>query len=300
MIKKIYSILKYIVNHPLNAKTKSKAVFNFIRWQFGIRLISARAVIPWIGESRLIIGAGETGVTGNIYVGLAEYEDMLFVMHALNPSEIFLDIGANVGVYSIIASKVVGANSIAFEPIPETIERLKDQVAINGIHNKVVIKNNGVGREKEILFFSNNNDTVNRVINDIGCNNVVSVQVIAIDEEIDHKMKYFFKIDVEGFEYNVVEGAKKILSSENTQAVIIELNGSGEAYGFMNNEIHQKLLEFNLKPVSYNPFLRTLVELNDYNRKGGNTIYVKNIALISARCKTAPKQIIHTASGISI
>jgi hypothetical protein len=128
----------------------------------------------------------------------------------------------------------------------------------------------------------------------------VSVQMVRIDDEIDHQLQYFFKIDVEGFECNVIDGAKKILSAKNTMAVIIELNGGGEAYGFNNEEIHQRLLDFNLKPVYYNPLLRELVELNDYNKNGGNTIYVKNLQLIRERCKTAPKQIIHTAFGASI
>jgi hypothetical protein len=98
----------------------------------------------------------------------------------------------------------------------------------------------------------------------------------------------------------VIEGAKKILASRNTSALIIELNGSGDEYGYSDEEIHQKLTALNFIPVSYEPFSRKLAKLDSYNKNGGNTIYVKDIALISGRCKSAPTRVVHTANGLSI
>lgn len=45
-----------------------------------------------------------TGATGNWYCGLQEYEDMSFVLHALRPGDLFVDVGANIGSYSILAA----------------------------------------------------------------------------------------------------------------------------------------------------------------------------------------------------
>ena len=67
-------------------------------------MLNRKIIVPWVGDSRFITGSGETGLTGNIYVGFHEYEEMLFLLHALQPTDTFVDVGANVGEYTILAS----------------------------------------------------------------------------------------------------------------------------------------------------------------------------------------------------
>ncbi len=247
-----------------------------------------------------ISGLGETGLTGNLYAGFMEYQDMIFLLHALQPSEIFVDVGANIGAYTILASKVVKSNSIAFEPLPATAERLKDQIQINRINAVVDIRNMGVGDKEGALFFTNNNDTVNKVSLSGEVENTTMVKVSTLDAELSKDRQYFFKIDVEGFEYNVLEGALEVLSNNNVSAIIIELNGSGEEFGHSNEDIHKKLLSFGFFAVAYEPKARILTKLKSYNHDSSNTIYVKDISLMHERCKTAPFRVIHTACGIKI
>jgi hypothetical protein len=108
------------------------------------------------------------------------------------------------------------------------------------------------------------------------------------------------KIDVEGFEFNVLAGASKTLSNRNVLGLIIELNGSGNEYGLTNEEIHEKIINYGFASYSYNPFSRVLTELSDYNKNGGNTIYIRDVELVQIRCKSAPLRILHTANGIEI
>lgn len=271
-----------------------------MRWQIAARLLGKKIIVPWVEDSKFIAGIGETGLTGNLYTGFMEYEDMLFLLHALDPGETFIDIGANIGAYTILASKVVGAKSISFEPLPETVERLKDQIQINRLSDWVSIRNQGVGSKTGALYFTNNYDTINKVCLAGDAQNTTRVEVITLDDELEDNKKYFFKIDVEGFEYNVIEGGKNILSSPNTSALIIELNGSSEEFGYSNEDIHNKLIGLKFQPVAYEPISRSLIKLNDFNKNGGNTIYVKNIELILERCRVAPKRCVHTAGDIFI
>jgi hypothetical protein len=69
------------------------------------------------------------------------------------------------------------------------------------------------------------------------------------------------KIDVEGFEANVIQGAPALLVQPLLQAVLIELNGLGARYGFSDADIHARLLDFGFHPVRYEPFDRRLVAL---------------------------------------
>lgn len=298
MLKNLLSIYRFVSTHPLAAQRKIKTLRNIFCWQIGARLLRKKVVVPWVEESKFITGLGETGLTGNMYAGFMEYADMLFLLHALQPDETFVDVGANVGAYTILASGVVKSASIAFEPLPETADRLMDQIQINRMNDRVCIKNKGVGAKKETLYFTNNSDTINKVSLKGEADNTTQIEVVALDEELDLGKKYFFKIDVEGFEYNVLEGAQQILSAPDTSALIIELNGSGVEFGHDNEKIHQRILDFNFHPVSYEPVTRTLTRLQSYNRDGGNTIYVKDVMLMSARCQRAPKRSVHTAASI--
>ncbi len=300
MIKELLKITKFILTHPLIKDNKMNAIMSFIRWQTAVRLLGKKVIVPWVEDSKFITGIGEHGLTANIYTGFMEYEDMLFLLHALQPNETFVDVGANVGSYSILASKVVKVKSISFEPLPETVERLKDQIQINRINDSVSIINKGVGDKRGSLFFTNNRDTTNKVCLTGDTENSTKIEVTTLDDELEKNEKYFFKIDVEGFEYNVIEGGKNVLASPNTSALIIELNGSGDEFGHSNDEIHKKLISFDFKPVSYEPLSRTLTIMNGFNRNGGNTIYVKDVDLTIARCKAAPKRSVHTANGIVV
>lgn len=299
-ISQLYAVAKFIAKHPLNANHKIQALTNFVKWQIATRILKKKVIVPWVEDSMFISGLGETGLTGNLYAGFMEYEDMIFLLHALQPNETFVDVGANIGAYTILASKVVKSNSIAFEPLPATAERLKDQIQINRINAAVDIRNMGVGDKEGSLFFTNNNDTVNKVSLAGEVENTTMVKVSTLDKELAKDNQYFFKIDVEGFEYNVLEGASTVLSNNNVSAIIIELNGSGEEFGHSNVDIHKKLLSFGFVAVAYEPKTRNLIELKSYNQNGGNTIYVKDVALISKRCKSAPKRVIHTACDIKI
>jgi FkbM family methyltransferase len=288
------------LRHPLNAKHKLKSLGNFLSWQIGTRILGKKVIVPWVDDAKFIAGSGETGLTGNVYVGFMEYLDMLFLLHALQPGETFVDVGANIGAYTILASKVVQSPSIAFEPLPGTADRLKDQLQINRIESFADVRNMGVGDAKGALFFTNNNDTTNKVSLEGDAQNTTRVEVSTLDAELRDDARYFFKIDVEGFEYNVLSGASHILSSDSISAIIIELNGSGEEFGHSNEDIHEKLTSYNFIPVAYEPLSRTLTKLDSYNKDSGNTIYVKDIDLISQRCRSAPRRIVHTACGMSL
>lgn len=300
MLKEIFSLTKFIVSHPLTKKKKFASIANFLRWQIGARLVRKKIIVPWVENSKFIAEIGEAGLTGNLYAGFMEYKDMCFLLHALQPDEIFVDVGANIGAYTILASKVVKSRSISFEPLPETIKRLRDQIQINEIHDLVTIKNKGVGDKNGELFFTNNNDTVNKVSLAGDVQNTTKVNVVTLDEELDKSGKYFIKIDVEGFEYNVIQGGNDILSSENTSALIIELNDSGREFGYSNEDIHVRLIDLGFKPVNYDPMSRSLLMLDSYQKNGENTIYVKDFDLMNARCKAAPKRCVHTANGICV
>ena len=103
----------YILRHPFNRRRRLRALMQFVKWQINTLLNPYPIVFPFTENTKLLISKGMTGATGNYYCGLHEFEDMGFLLHFLRPGDLFVDIGANVGSYTILASAEVGARSTA-------------------------------------------------------------------------------------------------------------------------------------------------------------------------------------------
>src|ERR1035437_5920947 len=131
-MKRLLNILKFIIKHPLSGKHKIKALYKFFRWQF-TQLISPRLVVqPFIGKTKLWARKGMEAATANIYTGLHEFNEMGFLLHFLQPGDTFVDVGANIGAYSILASGVIGSRTISIEPVPTTFNTLQKNIVLNG------------------------------------------------------------------------------------------------------------------------------------------------------------------------
>ena len=126
----ILNLASYIASHPLTRDRKLRAFTRLLRWQVESRL-RGEVVVPWVEGTRLAARRGMAGATGNIYCGLHEFEDMAFVLHFLRPGDLFVDIGANIGSYTVLASGVRKARTMAFEPDPLTFEALSRNIALN-------------------------------------------------------------------------------------------------------------------------------------------------------------------------
>ena len=280
----LISTLRFIVSHPLNKGRALKAIARFINWQVSAGINLSPINYQFTEKSKLILQKGMTGATGNLYCGLHEFEDMSFLLHFLRDTDLFVDIGANVGSYTMLAAAHVGAATISFEPVPATFQHLIRNVALNQIQNRVTAFNIALGSSKGELNFTSSLDTVNHVATPTDSGSI-SVPVDTLDEILALKpAPSLLKIDVEGFETEVMKGATKTLSRSELKAIIIELNGSGSRYGYDENKIHEQLIGVGFAPYSYS---RTMNRLEGYGSL--NTIYLRDIEAVQVRIKQADK-----------
>lgn len=230
------------------------------------------------------------GATGNIYTGLMEFAEMGFLLHLLRPGDLFGDIGANIGSYTILASGVTGSNSISVEPVRSTFLNLKRNVAVNDLEALVELCNCGVGAEKGKLYITKDFDTVNHIVSgdEMAGKGTDEVDIVTMDELFSRKTPILIKMDVEGFEMSVLQGGKQILERKELKGIIIELNGACLRYGVKEEDIHQLLLSYNFFPVSYNPIDRDIHALSTFG-KNGNTIYIRDESFIRDRITKARK-----------
>lgn len=155
----IKKVIGFIVQHPISGKSKTKSIFRFIWWQLRNLITSENYIHQFTVKSKLIIEKGMTGATGNLYCGLHEYKEMLFLLHFLRQEDLFVDIGANIGSFTILASAEVGAKTYSIEPMPKTFKQLENNVVLNNISSKVSLHNIGLASHKGMLYFSNDKDS---------------------------------------------------------------------------------------------------------------------------------------------
>jgi len=284
-------IVRGINEHPLASRHKLRAYFNLLSWQIGCSLNNKEKKVRFTDKTCLIAKKGMAGATGNIYLGLHEFNDMAFLLHFLNKEDLFLDIGANVGAYTVLAAGHVGANVIAIEPIPATFLSLQKNIQVNNLQDKVTALEAGAGAKEGLLRFTSNLDTVNHVASQSKeevIPNTIQVRMVTIDSVLkDKKKPTMIKIDVEGFETEVLNGMQNTLEDYKLKAVIIELNGSGNRYGYDERRIHEKFLSFGFNAYQYNPFERRLKLVADFGKY--NTIYLRDPDFIKKRISVAEK-----------
>ena len=292
----LFDTIRFIASHPLNRGRKCKSILRFAKWQIGSRLVPGSVACSWVNGSRFLARAGQTGVTGNIYTGLHEFSEMAFVLHFLRDTDLFVDVGANVGAYSILACAVIGANGYAFEPIPATFTRLVDNMRLNHLEAKIVCINKGVGAQPGTQAFTDDFDTTNHALA-IGeqQQSAISVEVTTLDSELRDQSPKLIKIDVEGYETSVLEGASETLKNKSLSAVIIELNGSGERYGFDESKILQEMENYGFGTYTYSPLTRTLESLAGQRSMSGNTLFIRDKLFALERLRGAAKVSVHGA-----
>jgi FkbM family methyltransferase len=279
------ALFGFIWDHPLNRGGRLAALGRFVRWQVASRLMRTKISLPFVNGSVLLVRNGMTGATGNYYCGLHEPDDMGFVLHALRPGELFIDVGANIGSYTVLAASL-GANVISVEPIPDTFAHLRQNIFVNYLDGLVHAHCIGLSDKAGTLYFSTDQDTMNHVLRtgekEDGC---VEVHVTTLDDICDGHPSVI-KIDVEGHELTVLAGARRTLSSGSLLAVIVEINGNSEKYGVSADSILSLLGDCGFRPYGYDAVSRTITEAVPGN---GNTIFLRDLQAVERRIKAAPR-----------
>ena len=169
----------------------------------------------------------------------------------LRPGDVFVDIGANVGFYSVVAGRLVGERGrvIAIEPIPSTAEVLRTNLMLNGTPNAaLVMKACGSSRGRARL--SNPPGAYGLAASRRPAEGrVTEVDVVPLDEICGGIPSIrLIKIDVEGAEREVLTGARKTL--DRADGVIVEISQNDEdVLGLLRHA------SFDLVPMEFRPYV---------------------------------------------
>jgi len=179
-----------------------------------LRLIPKRAVFPILqGKLRgkkWVVGAGEHGY----WLGSYELQKRRAFEREIGPSEVFYDIGANVGFYSLLAAHLTGPGGkvYAFEPLPRNVEYIRKHMALNQIEHAVVYEAAVAHQGGEVRF----DPGASIATGHLSETGTVKVRQVSLDD-LYAAGKILppntMKIDVEGAEYAVLRGAEYIIDA---------------------------------------------------------------------------------------
>ncbi|MEM0144066.1 MAG: FkbM family methyltransferase [Candidatus Parvarchaeum sp.] len=161
--------------------------------------------------------------------GSYEKETSQYIKKNLKPGGSFIDVGANSGYYSLLASNIVGESGVvySFEPFPQSYNRLKKNIELNMIRNIKIFNialssYDGVG----VLNVSKSSDGLNSLENISLVSETIKVNVNKLDTLLGEKTVDMIKIDAEGSELDIIKGARAVLTKTRYLKIIYEINRS--------------------------------------------------------------------------
>lgn len=168
-----------------------------------------------------------------------KYDRDLFKKY-LHEGDVCIDAGANVGLLTLVASKLVGTDGIVYsvEAHPRTFKYLKENLELNEAHN-VRVYNTALGATVGNLIFSDEaSDDINHVLPS-GEGLIVPVTTLDILTS-NIKEINLLKLDVEGYEWEVLKGANRALST--TQCIYFEaFDSQSKRYNHSSKDIIEML-----------------------------------------------------------
>jgi FkbM family methyltransferase len=227
-----------------------------------------------------------------LYTSKFEYQELEMIISYLKPGMNVIDIGANIGLYSIVADKIIGKTGHiwAFEPSDETHKRLLANLTLNKVSTtkvekmaladvidaQLTLKRDPGYRDGDRYLSTRKkeNKSVDSAPTDLG--DIETVNVTTLDHymyEVNNVGISFdlMKMDIEGGEFSVFKGAKRILENNPNILIMFECTPQGcECNGHKIEDVFVFLRTFNLKIYCWDPMKRMWDDREEVTKVGGN------------------------------
>ncbi len=175
-----------------------------------------------------------------------------FLERELQPWDVVVDVGANIGLFTIAAGRTVGfmGRVIAFEPNPSTCSLLRQNVYMNqmlGLRAEIAIIQSAVGAESataDLAYSDSDPGRANMMGGSVGGPaTTVEVEVVRLDDALEHLHEIrLLKIDVEGRELAALQGASRLVAERRIRLLDIELVDTHAGAGWP--DLEQLLVRF--------------------------------------------------------
>jgi len=180
---------------------------------------------------KIFLGSEDTVNIATFGYEHEKFELNLF-KNSLKEGDVILDLGANIGLYSLSAARIVGEKGkvYSFEPDPITFKNLKKNIELNKFNN-VELVNKAVSNKTGTITFTSSENISSRSKNYIKLddkleNNSIKIQTIKMDDFFENNdiVINVIKMDVEGAEFEALKGMKKIIDKNKHLKIFLEFS----------------------------------------------------------------------------
>ena len=234
----LWKLFKFVWTHPANEGARLRALVRLLRFHASGKVLHRRTLARLGQRSMLWADRSRWEASKVVYANPPDHPEMLAWQQVLQPGDLFVDVGANVGNYAIWAGEL-GAEVIALEPAADTLALLNENVALNGYPVETIQA--AAGASCGIARFTSGLDCVNR----LDPEGSVETTMVTIDSIIRERKVAGMKVDVEGFEIEVLRGCERALSEHRIELIQLEWNATSKmAVGTDRRPVADLLAEY--------------------------------------------------------
>lgn len=270
--------------HPENRHRRVSRLVRWVTWQAWERTVRRPWQVTLHDGVRMICRPHDTVTSSVIYAGLYDAEEMRFLLRWLRAGDTFVDVGANVAPYSLLAASVDGVRVVAFEPGRLAYTRAEANIRLNDVGDRLTLVPLAVGAEDGESFLTTGLSATNRLVEDAheGVEGVERVDVVRLDSyaaDAGLGRVSLIKVDVEGHELAVLGGASATLAAHRP-ALILEVNDPVD-------ELRRFVESIGYVSVHFDPVAGTLEPRAFPLTRGGNVVVIPDLAAARARLASA-------------
>lgn len=245
--------------HPVTRSGRLGAYARYLAWRLSASMTPGPALIPFVNHTFLLAEPVTREARELCLLILRDLEAMAFVAHFLRNDEYFVDVGAGIGSFTVLAAAAATACVTAFEPHAERAALLRRNAALNGLGARVDARELVLAEVSGAAesFWSGDRhrpSPMRRRLSDIA-----APSAVRLDEARLAGCPILARIDVGGDELSVLRGAHATLANPGLCALII---GSCHlsAWDPVRQSLVQAVLErHGFAPIDYDPFLRRVL-----------------------------------------
>lgn len=206
---------------------------------------------------------GDSELCHLIYCHHFEAHERKFLNKFLRPGDVFVDVGANIGLFTLIAAERVGPEGkvVAFEPTAKTFGRLVDNVRLNRLSNVECLKLALSDSQGQLQLSASSigydawNSLSTDVLDKVGKTELVQVidwDQFARSRNLSGGSVTMMKIDVEGWESRVLEGGNEFFASSDAPVLQVEFtDDAAESAGSSCQALYDRLQSFGYEMFIY-------------------------------------------------
>ena len=282
--------LQYIWSHPNCKHQKIRSLSRFVGWQFYKRLSHRYIDLQLVPNIKLRCHPDSYSAGAVLYCGLYDYDDMNFLLRYLRAEDSFLDIGANIGVYTLLAASKIHSGSIySFEALPKNYTRLQENIKLNQFkHVKTyeLAVSNQTGTVALNLAEGDSMPFITHTATD----KTITVPTDTLDNLLQNQPLAnltLAKMDIEGAEILALKGALSLLKQQRPHVWILEVNDTVSNFGHQKQDLIDFLNSYGYNLYHYSADTNQLSPITVEEKKGNNVLAIADSAVEFVRDRLA-------------